>query len=113
MHLLRKASRYCEKLLYQPTKSFEQYFRNNSLLPTENGSSVEVWMWQRLGYRPLHLTTVQNFKIRPQIAFVYCLTARRKTLSRDASNSRVEERRDTNIKSTATFGNLSALPLGE
>ncbi|GBO45922.1 hypothetical protein AVEN_172858-1 [Araneus ventricosus] len=40
-------------------------------------------------------------------------TARRKTLSRVASNRRVEERRDTDIKSTATFGNLSALSLGE
>ncbi|GBM00245.1 hypothetical protein AVEN_32599-1 [Araneus ventricosus] len=43
----------------------------------------------------------------------YCPTARRKTLSRVASNRRVEERRDTDIKSTATFGNLSALPIGE
>ncbi|GBL91311.1 hypothetical protein AVEN_203466-1 [Araneus ventricosus] len=36
-----------------------------------------------------------------------------KTLSGVASNRRVEERRDTDIKSTATFGKLSALPLGE
>ncbi|GBM37081.1 hypothetical protein AVEN_138134-1 [Araneus ventricosus] len=43
----------------------------------------------------------------------YCSAARRKTLSRVASNRRVEERRDTDVKSTATFGNLSALPLGE
>ncbi|GBN65214.1 hypothetical protein AVEN_194969-1 [Araneus ventricosus] len=40
-------------------------------------------------------------------------SARRKTLSRVASNRRVEERRDTDIKSTATFGNLSAVSLGE
>ncbi|GBN93700.1 hypothetical protein AVEN_170880-1 [Araneus ventricosus] len=43
----------------------------------------------------------------------YCPTARRKTLRRVASNRRIEERRDTDIKSTATFGNLSELPLGE
>ncbi|GBO28414.1 hypothetical protein AVEN_242355-1 [Araneus ventricosus] len=36
-----------------------------------------------------------------------------KTLSRVSQNGRVEERRDTDIKSTATFGKLSALPLGE
>ncbi|GBM09019.1 hypothetical protein AVEN_229052-1 [Araneus ventricosus] len=36
-----------------------------------------------------------------------------KTLSKVASYRRVEERRDTDIKSTATFGKLSALPLGE
>ncbi|GBN54412.1 hypothetical protein AVEN_237413-1 [Araneus ventricosus] len=44
---------------------------------------------------------------------VYCPTARRKTLRRVPSNRRVEERRDAHIKSTATFGKLSALPLGE
>ncbi|GBM16949.1 hypothetical protein AVEN_267336-1 [Araneus ventricosus] len=43
----------------------------------------------------------------------YSPTARRKTLSRAVSNRRVEERRDTDIKSTATFGKVSALPLGE
>ncbi|GBM46268.1 hypothetical protein AVEN_273575-1, partial [Araneus ventricosus] len=47
------------------------------------------------------------------IPFVYCPTARRKTLRGVASNRRVEERRDTDIKSTVTFGKLSALPLGK
>ncbi|GBM79215.1 hypothetical protein AVEN_60863-1 [Araneus ventricosus] len=45
--------------------------------------------------------------------YYYCPTARRKTLSMVASNRRVEERRNTDIKSIATFGNLRALPLGE
>ncbi|GBO18943.1 hypothetical protein AVEN_46421-1 [Araneus ventricosus] len=39
----------------------------------------------------------------------YCPTATRKTLSRDSSNRRVEEGRETSIQSTATFGKLSAV----
>ncbi|GBN47696.1 hypothetical protein AVEN_32175-1 [Araneus ventricosus] len=65
----------------------------------------------RLGER---LTLDVRFNIhQSHIHSEYCPTARRKTLRRVASNRRVEERRDTDIKSTATFGNLSALPLGE
>ncbi|GBM58873.1 hypothetical protein AVEN_87164-1 [Araneus ventricosus] len=41
----------------------------------------------------------------------YCPTATRKTLNRVASIGRVEERRETGIKSTATLGKLSALRL--
>ncbi|GBO13090.1 hypothetical protein AVEN_116361-1 [Araneus ventricosus] len=48
-----------------------------------------------------------------EVSASYCPTARRKTLSRVASNRRVEERRDTDIKSTTTFGKPSALPLGQ
>ncbi|GBM42018.1 hypothetical protein AVEN_3253-1 [Araneus ventricosus] len=40
---------------------------------------------------------------------VYCPIATRKTIKRVASSRRVEERRETGIKSTAIFGKLSAL----
>ncbi|GBM86692.1 hypothetical protein AVEN_55035-1 [Araneus ventricosus] len=43
----------------------------------------------------------------------YCPNARRKTMSKVVLNRRVEERRDTDKKSTSTFGTLSAFPLGE
>ncbi|GBM63612.1 hypothetical protein AVEN_65887-1 [Araneus ventricosus] len=39
----------------------------------------------------------------------YCPTATRKTLNTVVSSRRVEERRETGIKSTTTFGKLSAL----
>ncbi|GBO12912.1 hypothetical protein AVEN_229618-1 [Araneus ventricosus] len=39
----------------------------------------------------------------------YCPTSSRKTLIKVASRRRVEERKETGIKSIATFGKLSAL----
>ncbi|GBM98238.1 hypothetical protein AVEN_116365-1 [Araneus ventricosus] len=42
----------------------------------------------------------------------YCPTATRKTLNRVSSCRRVEERRETDIKSTATFGKLSFVRRG-
>ncbi|GBO19967.1 hypothetical protein AVEN_216377-1 [Araneus ventricosus] len=47
--------------------------------------------------------------IKPGSRVVNCPTAMRKTLKRVASSRRVEERRETDIKSAATFGELSAL----
>ncbi|GBO31014.1 hypothetical protein AVEN_217931-1 [Araneus ventricosus] len=38
--------------------------------------------------------------------FGYCPTARRKTMNRVTSRRRVEERKETDIKSAATFGKL-------
>ncbi|GBL82690.1 hypothetical protein AVEN_263754-1 [Araneus ventricosus] len=64
------------------------------------------------GFSPSRMQTA-NFCLWSFRKATYCPKARRKTLSRVASNRRVEERRDTDIKSAATFGNLSALPLGE
>ncbi|GBN97799.1 hypothetical protein AVEN_270395-1 [Araneus ventricosus] len=67
--------------------------------------------------RGLAPTTLQNVGRSSSVSGTkrvraYCPTARRKTLSRVASNREVEGRRDMDIKSTATFGKLSALPLG-
>ncbi|GBN66450.1 hypothetical protein AVEN_272201-1 [Araneus ventricosus] len=44
---------------------------------------------------------------------MYCPTARRKTLNRVASRRRVEERRETDIKSAAIFGKTKRSSLGE
>ncbi|GBM82963.1 Nose resistant to fluoxetine protein 6 [Araneus ventricosus] len=49
------------------------------------------------------------FEAPPPTLMSYCPTATRKTLHRVASSRRIEERRETGIKSTATFGKSSVL----